>query len=61
MANSPTDTVPSMMREDYGTIRLITDPRSDEIMERAAKHGTERYKKWCGGKNGFDDFCERVH
>lgn len=61
MANSPTDTVPFMMEQDFGTSVLITDPRSDAILDRASKYGTERYSRWCGGKGGFDDFAERLH
>jgi hypothetical protein len=21
----------------------------------------DRYERWCGGKNGFDDYAERLH
>jgi hypothetical protein len=21
----------------------------------------DRYSRWCGGKNGFDDYAERLH
>jgi hypothetical protein len=61
MANSPTDAVPSMMKEDFGTCYLITDPRADKLLERSEKLGSERYKRWCGGRNGFDDYSERLH
>lgn len=61
MSNSRIDVVPAIMREQTGATVLITDPRSDAILARASKHGTERYSRWCGGKNGFDDFCERLH
>lgn len=61
MANSPTDTVPSIMQEELGTIYLVTDPRADKIMSRAERYGKERYERWCGGKGGFDDFAERLH
>lgn len=61
MANSPTDVVPSIMREELGTKCLITSREADKYLNRAGRHGTERYEKWCGGKGGFDDFCERLH
>ena len=61
MANTPIDKVPAMMQEDFGTVTLITDRAADKYLDRSAKHGTERYSKWCGGKAGFDDYCERVH
>jgi len=40
---------------------LITDPAADRYLEKAAKHGTERYSRWCGGKDGWDDYAERMH
>jgi hypothetical protein len=55
------DNVPSMMQEDFGTKVLITDLAADKYLEKSAKHGTERYRVWCGGKGGFDDFAERLH
>lgn len=61
MANSPTDTVPSMMQEDFGTRCLITDVKADAYMRKSERHGKERYSRWCGGKDGFDDYCERLH
>lgn len=61
MANSPTDTVSSMMMEDFGTTVLITDPRADRYIQQSEKFGKERYSRWCGGKGGFDDFSERLH
>jgi len=61
MSNGPVDKVPSMMEEDFGTKVLITDPKSDAILARSSRYGTERYSRWCGGKGGFDDWCERVH
>jgi hypothetical protein len=50
-----------MMQEDFGTTVLITNPAADRLLAKAAKHGKERYAKWCGGREGFDDFCERMH
>ena len=61
MANQPVDKVPEMMREDFGTRVLITDPRADAILAKSSRHGTERYSRWCGGKNGWNDWCERMH
>ena len=62
MANHPNpDRIPSMMQEQFGTKVLITDLAADKYLAKAAKHGTERYGRWCGGRNGFDDFAERLH
>jgi hypothetical protein len=61
MAISPTDTVSSMMKEDFGTSCLITSPKADKYLAQSEKHGRERYERWCGGKEGFDDFAERLH
>lgn len=61
MANSPVDTVPSMMEEEFGTKFLITDVKSDTYLKQSEKHGRERYRRWCGGKGGFDDYSERLH
>ena len=60
MANSPTDFVPSMMKEDFGTKCLITNAAADRYMSRSERLGPGRCEKWCGGKGGFDDYCERV-
>lgn len=49
------------MQENFGTKVLITDPAADIYLNQAAKHGNIRYQRWCGGKDGFDDFCERMH
>jgi hypothetical protein len=62
MAINPNpDNVPSMMQEDFGTKVLITDLAADKYLNQSAKHGTERYRVWCGGAGGFDDFAERMH
>ena len=50
-----------MMQNDFGTKVLITDLAADRLLEKAAKYGTERYSRWCGGQNGFDDYAERLH
>lgn len=63
MANKPIpDNIPSMMSEDFGTVVLITDPRSDSLLRKASKMKYKtpmnRLEKWCGGKDGFDDYVE---
>jgi hypothetical protein len=55
------DNVPSMMQEDFGTKVLITDVSADKLLAKASKHGTERYRVWCGGRDGWDDYAERLH
>jgi hypothetical protein len=61
MANSPVDRNPELMQEQFGTRVLITDLAADRYLEKSAKHGSERYGRWCGGKGGFDDYAERLH
>jgi len=63
MANSPTDKVPEMMKEDFGTKVLITDPTSDRILNRAAREKSDQKKftQFCGGVGGWNDFTERWH
>ena len=61
MANSPIDRNPDMMQEQFGTRVLITDLAADKYLAQSAKHGTERYRVWCGGTWGWDDYCERMH
>lgn len=61
MAIQRTETVPNLMRETTGSSFLITDPRADKILAERERHGNERYSRWCGGKQGFDDFAERLH
>ena len=61
MALSPVDRNGKMMQEDFGTRVLITDAAADRLLAQSAKHGTERYRVWCGGAGGFDDFAERLH
>lgn len=39
MANSPIpDNVPSMMLNDFGTVVLITDPKSDKYLNDVKEH-----------------------
>jgi hypothetical protein len=67
MAHNPNpDIVPNLMQEDFGTKVLITSPQADKYLQKARKKKTQsppedRYSRWCGGRDGFDDFCERVH
>ena len=67
MANHPIpDNVPSLMEQDFGTRVLITSPIADRYLQKAKatqykKTPEDRYSRWCGGKNGFDDYAERLH
>jgi hypothetical protein len=61
MALNPVDRNAELMQQEFGTKVLITDLAADKYLAQSAKHGTERYSKWCGGKGGFDDFAERLH
>ena len=61
MALNPVDRNASLMQETAGARVLITDLAADRYLEKASKHGTERYQVWCGGKGGFDDYAERLH
>lgn len=51
-----------MMQKDFGTSVLITDPRSDALLRKAHmkkyKIPENRMERWCGGKDGFDDYVE---
>jgi hypothetical protein len=63
MANNPIpDNISSMMYDDFGTSVLITDPRSDILLKKLKKNQygvpKNRMERWCGGKNGFDDYVE---
>ena len=61
MAISPNpEIVPEIMRREFGTTVLITNPASDRILEKSNRHGNERYSRPCGGAGGFDDYCERM-
>ncbi len=56
MALNQTDYNKKMMQNDFGTVCLITNPKADKYLNRPKEN---RLSKWCGGKNGFDDFVER--
>ena len=61
MANSPVDCNSELMQQEFGTKVLITDLAADKYLAKSAKHGTERYSRWCGGRGGWDDYAERLH
>jgi len=62
--NHVPDNVPSMMENDFGTTVLITDTRADAYLAKARKMKYKtpenRLERWCGGKDGFDDYVERL-
>ncbi|UNH61328.1 hypothetical protein SSZBM1_211 [Synechococcus phage S-SZBM1] len=62
MANNPIpDNVTDMMKNDFGTVVLITDPRSDKYLNKTKQNPpSDRLSRWCGGKYGFDDYVERM-
>lgn len=33
----------------------------DAANYKAGKPPSNRYERWCGGVNGFDDYAERLH
>jgi len=61
MANSPVDQSKDFMASG---MTLITDRRSDKYLKRARERRCDppkdRNSRWCGGKNGFDDYVERL-
>jgi len=50
------------MIKEHGTSCLITDYGSEKHLKKQ-KYSipNDRYSKWCGGKDGFDDYVERWH
>jgi len=54
-----------MMRQDFGTVCLITDIQADYYLKQAKNYTNmppeDRYSRPCGGSNGFDDYVERWH
>jgi hypothetical protein len=50
------------MRENWGTTRLITDYGSEKRVTptKGKKNDppSDRLSKFCGGKDGFDDYVE---
>jgi hypothetical protein len=52
------------MRENWGTTRLITDYGSEKCVTptKGKKNDppSDRLSKFCGGKDGFDDYVERM-
>jgi hypothetical protein len=62
MANNP---VPDQGNDFINSgMTLITDPKSDKYLNMVRKHRNDppkdRSSRWCGGKNGFDDYVERM-
>lgn len=50
------------MKEMWGTTRLVTDYYQESPPKKKPSEPPEdRYSRWCGGKNGFDDYVERWH
>jgi hypothetical protein len=57
------------MRENFGTVCLITDPQSDAYLmkhslqknEKKVKQPEDTLSRWCGGKGGFDLYTERLY
>jgi hypothetical protein len=59
MAMSPNpDRDVKFMKENWGTVSLITDYHP---IKRKNDPPSNRYSRFCGGKNGFDDYVERWH
>ena len=57
MALHPPDRHVQTMLANHGTKLLITDYGSERMY--AGRQFSIRETKWCGGKNGFDDFVEQ--
>lgn len=63
MANSPNpDRDIDYMREKWGTTRLVTDYVSEKCVTptnvKKNDPPDDRLAKFCGGKDGFDDYAE---
>jgi hypothetical protein len=52
----------SLMSQDHGTTCLITDLKADRYLAkiRTPAPPLNRLSRPCGGKNGFDDYVERM-
>ncbi len=63
--NSVPDRNSQIMKENFGTICLITDLEADKYLAKVKKltnqPPNDRYSRPCGGKGGFDDYVERWH
>ena len=50
------------MKETWGTNRLVTDYGAEKVMTPTIKKKNDppqnRLEKFCGGKDGFDDYVE---
>ena len=48
------------MKQNFGTCVLISDPASEKYLKMTKKvPPNNRMTRWCGGKDGFDDFVQR--
>jgi hypothetical protein len=66
MAIHRTDRNTEIMKEDFGTVCLATDPRANLYLDRATKGAhkeltPDTLSRWCGGRGGFDVFTERLY
>jgi len=52
------DTVPEMMKNDFGTAVLITQYSAEKWLQKST--ALQKYSQFCGGKGGWDDFSERI-
>lgn len=51
-----------IMFNEQGTFCLVTDYGSEKYLKKLKYQvPNDRYSKWCGGKDGFDDYVERWH
>jgi len=52
----------NFMMQEHGTKCLITDYGSENYFKKEKYTiPKDRYSKWCGGTDGFDDYVERWH
>lgn len=73
MATNPNpEFISEVMERDFGTAVLITNAKSDRYMKKTnVSHDVKENlhpvedetltEKFCGGKNGWDNFIERWH
>ena len=63
--NKKIDRNVDMMRQDFGTVCLITDIQADYYLKLSRNYSNlppeDRYSRPCGGSGGFDDYVERWH
>lgn len=66
MAMNRPDRNIKIMKEEFGTVCLITDPKANRYLDRASnfRKGSipeESLSRWCGGRGGFDIYSERLY